>query len=213
MSEHTPDARPRLGPGRRWAQVLTVVFNPVWLQGILRLATPAEGPMLLSAAEASLMTLGPTVFYVAFIRRKAVVNRYALARRLRHMPFLVNVVCLVAALMLRLAWGHAGVCDPATRLLLYLLGGNLVGWAITRFRRPSLHMMGWGAGGWLTLVLLGMPPLYAWPLFVALGAAIAWARHRLLAHSWREITWGSGLGLLSLAVWLAAHPQAAYSPF
>ncbi len=180
-------ALPRIVVGKRLAQILSELFNPlvVALPTFLGIAL-VTAPDLLHALLWWVVTvlgvsIAPTLFVLRGVRSGRYTDHHVSVREQRLVPLLFGAACVVIAFILLLAL-HAS--RPLIATMTAVIVVVLLATLITRFWKISLHLV--GIAGAVTAYTLLFGPLF---LFLSPLALLAgWARWRVGAHTpWQAV--------------------------
>jgi hypothetical protein len=215
MAAEPADAQPLHNPkplGQDWqtaaAKVVTVVLQPNVLQ-VAGFWAVGEGSSPLYYAVTLLFGLVvPLAVYVVYVKwlAKSGTERlgFDLARRHRLVPFVANILSLVALFVL-VSKGYLQVAFTQTLFIylwvMYLVVVNVACMVVTLFYKLSLHVAAAAA--------LLMPLLYGdfgpyneggpghwllWIIVPGVIALVAWARYKLKAHDGLQLVAGFVVG-------------------
>ncbi len=182
MRKEEQATTPHVAMGKRLAQVLSEIFNPLFvalptLLGIARVSAPDLPHALLWWVVAVLgVSIAPTLFVLRGVRSGRYTDHHVSVREQRLVPLLFGAACVVITFILLLAL-HASrpLIATMTAVIVVLLLATL----ITRFWKISLHLV--GITGAVTAYTLLFGPLFLFlsPLVLLVG----WARWRVGAHT------------------------------
>ena len=185
-------------PGKRLARLVTEVFAPATVAGLLLLVVAIHSARSVSEAvvwgliAVLFASLLPMLYIIRGVRRRRLSDHHVGVRTQRPLPLLVGAFSVAVGTAL-LTFLHA------PRDLVALIGamaaGLLTSLLVTLFWKISVHVAV-GAGAIVILTLVFGPPL----LFLTpLVALIGWARVELGDHTPVQVVAGSGLGTLVAA--------------
>ena len=217
---HSPPSAPAVdlpgvvdaSKGYRLAAVLAYVFNPLMLPPLLlTLVVAYFGAALpeiawVTGVSLVFFVLVPLGYVLWLLRRGRIASIMIRNRSRRTGPLLVGMGSSLVGLVVLYATGQTATPLVAALLLLHTLNSGLILLVTLRWK-ISIHLSAlagffsallfvghaaWSSPPWTSGVL---PPtlLYALMLLIPL---LAWARVRVGAHTWAQVTAGTLLGLL-----------------
>jgi membrane-associated phospholipid phosphatase len=195
----TPRSESTTSSRRRLAHLLTEVFAPAPIAGLLLLvvawhSAESVGDALRWGAIAVVCAaVVPMTYIVAGVRRRRLTDRHVRLRQQRPLPLLVGVISVVLGMAL-LTLGHAP--RDLIALIAAMGAGLLSSLLVTLVWKVSIHVAV-VAGALVVLVLVFGP---SWLALLPVVAAVGWARVVLGDHTPAQSVAGAFLGASVAAV-------------
>jgi hypothetical protein len=197
---------------RGLAQVISVVFHPLWMPIATYLVILALDPFIYVHQSVFsfllfiliINTLAPGISVAIMVKRKMVTSLEIKNRKERLAPFILVLLYYILAYILIRVKGIQ-VPEEIMSLLSALIFSLLVAMLVSLRMKISVHLMAQGAIAGVLIALsikhnLGLSAAVS--LAVLIAALVAWARLKLEVHSLKEVYAGYLTGAIIQFVFL-----------
>lgn len=190
------------GPWRTFARVLTEVFQPPVVVGVLLLISPAiepgfPGTVWFGLLAAFFVCVLPLAYVLAMVKLGRITDHHVSDRRQRTPLLLLALASVVAGLAV--LQGIGGPVSVAV-MIIALIGGIGVLAVVSAFWKMSGHASAISAAAVITVLMFGP----AWLPVLLLVPAVGWSRIALRAHTLAQVIVGAvfGGGVIAGLWWL-----------